>query len=66
MKRVQIQATFPEFKGVNERRGIGVASTTRAGIARAFEDVLKQVKGKRYSVINASLSISETKNNEEE
>ena len=65
MKRIQIQATFPEIKGVNTRSGVGVASTTRAGIARAFEDVLKQVKGKRISVINASLSISETKNGQE-
>lgn len=61
MKRVNISAEFPDLKGNIYRSGVATASTTRAAIARAFESVLGQVKGKHISTIKSTISISEVK-----
>lgn len=62
MKRVTVEAMFPELKGgAIYRTGRGRASTAKVAIGRAFGDVLKQNKGKRYHTITATVTIFEEK-----
>jgi len=51
---------FPELKGgAIYRTGRGRASTAKAAISRAFGDVIKQNRGKRYHSIKAAITIIE-------
>jgi anthranilate/para-aminobenzoate synthase component II len=60
MKLVTVEAMFPELKGgAIYRTGRGRASTAKAAISRAFEDVIKQNRGKRYHSIKATITIIE-------
>lgn len=62
MKVVTVEAMFPELKGGNiYKTGHGRASTAKAGISRAFGDVLKQLKGKRFHTIQATVTVIEAK-----
>ena len=57
-KRVFIEAQFPELKGgfiYKEARGTG--SSPKVAISRAFAALLKQVRGKRFTSIKATLTI---------
>ena len=60
MKNVLIEATFPELKGgFIYKNGRGSGSNPKAAISRAIGDLLKQVKGKRVSIIKATITIVE-------
>jgi hypothetical protein len=60
MKRAVVECTFPELKGgFIYKTGRGTGSGSKAAISRAIGDALKQVKGKRVSVIKASIVLSE-------
>jgi anthranilate/para-aminobenzoate synthase component II len=57
---VTVEAMFPELKGgAIYRTGRGRASTVKAAISRAFGDVLKQNRGKRYHSVKATITIIE-------
>jgi len=60
MKTARVYATFPELKGNCYATGTGIATTARAAISRAFEDIFSQtnVRGKRFSNIEAKITIS--------
>lgn len=59
VRRVFIQATFPELKGGQMyQHAHGEASGTKPAIARAFRELLKTIPKKRISVIKATISIS--------
>ena len=61
MKLATVEATFPELKGGSiYRTGHGKASTAKAAISRAFGDVLKQNRGKRFHSIKATITVIET------
>ena len=57
MKRVIVEAFFPEVKGNPYRTGRGEATNVKAAISRAFGEALKQVRGKRITTIKAMLTI---------
>jgi hypothetical protein len=57
---------FPELKGNCYRTGRGRASNPKAAISRAIGDVLKQVRGKRWQTIKATISVVEITPNLEE
>ena len=60
MKLATVEAMFPELKGAHiYRTGRGRASTVKAAISRAFGDVIKQNRGKRYHSIKATVTIIE-------
>lgn len=60
MKQVTIDGMFPELHGGSIYKiGHGSASSTKPAISRAIADLLKQVKGKRISIIKATISIAE-------
>ncbi len=66
MKLVTVEAMFPELKGgAIYRTGHGRASTAKAAISRAFGDVIKQNRGKRYHSIKATITIIEEANHGE-
>ena len=65
MKLVVVDCMFPELRGpAIYRTGRGRASTAKAAISRAFGDVLKQNRGKRYHSIKATITIIEEANHE--
>lgn len=60
MKLATVYATFPELRGgFCHRTGRGRASSSRIAIARAFADLLVQVKGRRVHEIKCSIAIIE-------
>ena len=60
MKRAFVEATFPELpSGKMYHSGRGTGGSAKVAIARAFANVLKQVKGRRITVIKATISLSE-------
>lgn len=60
MKAVTVEGTFPELKGgFIYKTGRGRGSSTKVAIARAFGDLLKQVKKKQIHSIHATLTIIE-------
>lgn len=60
MKLVTVETFQPELKGkFIYTTGRGRASTVKASISRAFGDVLKQLKGKRFHTIKATVTIIE-------
>ena len=60
MKIARVSAQFGELKGNSYADGKGSASTTKAAIARAFSDLLKQpnVRRKHISSIKATITIT--------
>jgi len=53
-----IEAFLPEMKGGKcDQTGRGEGSTARVAIARAMGQVLKGIKGKRVSVIQARITL---------
>jgi hypothetical protein len=57
-KHVTIEAMFPELKGGSIYKvGRGSATGVKPAIARAFGGLLKQVKGKRFQTIKATVTI---------
>ena len=63
MKLAICECTFPELKGGNiYKTGRGQGSTSKAAIARAFADALKQVRKKHVHQIKAAITIVETAN----
>lgn len=60
MKLAIIEATFPELRGgAAHQSARGKGSTPRVAIARAFGNLLKGVKGKRFSTVQARVTLSE-------
>lgn len=54
-----IEATLPELKGGQMYQyGKGEGANTKAAISRAMGAMLKKIKGKRISVIQARISLS--------
>jgi hypothetical protein len=57
LKSVTIEAVFPELRGrFAMPDGRGQASNLRAAGANAMRDLLKQVKGKKFTHATATLS----------
>jgi hypothetical protein len=59
MKLATLECMFPELKGNCYRTGRGRASNPKAAISRAIGDVLKQVRGKRWQTIKATITVVE-------
>jgi hypothetical protein len=60
MKNVLVESFLPELRGPNiYKNGRGSGSTAKVAIGRAFGDLLRQIKGKRVSVIKATVTIVE-------
>lgn len=62
MKRVTVEAMFPELKGAGiYATGRGTGSNAKAAISRAFGDLFKQkqVRGRKIHVVKATISIME-------
>ncbi len=54
-----IEATLPELKGGKMyQSGRGEGANAKAAISRAMGDMLKKVKGKRVSVIQARITLT--------
>ena len=66
MKLATVEAFMPELRGNCYRTGRGRASNPKAAISRAIGDVLKQVRGKRWQTIKATISVVEITPNPEE
>jgi hypothetical protein len=66
MKLATVEAFMPELRGNCYRTGRGRASNPKAAISRAIGDVLKQVRGKRWQTIKATISVVEITPNLEE
>jgi len=57
-----VEAMFPELRGSSiYKTGRGRATNNKAAIARAFADVLNQVKKKRIHQIKATITITESR-----
>jgi hypothetical protein len=59
MKLAIAECMFPDLKGNCYRTGRGRASNPKAAISRAIGDVLKQVRGKRWQTIKATITVVE-------
>ena len=60
MKIAYIEAMFPELKGKYiYRTGRGEGSNPKAAISRAMGDLFKLVKGKRWSTIKCTITLTE-------
>ena len=58
VKVVSIEATFPDLRGkLATPTGRGEASTVKAAAANAMRDLLSQVKGKKFTLFTATVSI---------
>jgi hypothetical protein len=54
-----IEATLPELKGgMMYQSGRGEGAHAKAAISRAMGDMLKKIKGKRVSVIQARITLT--------
>jgi hypothetical protein len=62
MKRAIVSAMFPELRGGSiYKTGRGKAGSTKPAISRAFGDLLRQVRGKRVSIIKCTVTIIDAK-----
>ena len=60
MKIAYLDAMFPELRGKYiYRTGRGEGSNPKAAISRAMGDLFKGVKGKRWSTIKCTITITE-------
>jgi hypothetical protein len=66
MKLATVEAFMPELRGNCYRTGRGRASNPKAAISRAIGDVLKQVRGKRWQTIKATITVVECVTSEPE
>ncbi len=58
IKVVTIEATFPDLRGkLATPTGRGEAATVKAAAAAAMRDLLSQVKGKKFTLFTATVSI---------
>jgi hypothetical protein len=57
VKRVAVEAFFPELKGNAYRTAQGTGSSPKVAISRAFSALLKQTRKKRITTIKATISI---------
>jgi hypothetical protein len=54
-----VEATLPELKGGQSRQsGRGEGANAKAAISRAFGDLLKKVKGRRVSILQARVTLT--------
>jgi hypothetical protein len=59
MKIAFIEATLPELKGGRMyQSGIGEGANAKAAISRAMGEILKKIKGKRISIIQARIILA--------
>lgn len=59
-KNVFVDAHFPELRGpAMYKTGRGTGSNPKVAIGRAMAALLKQVSGKRFSCIKATITITE-------
>jgi hypothetical protein len=59
MKGAFIEATLPELKGGKMyQSGRGEGANAKAAISRAMGDMLKKIKGKRISIIQARITLT--------
>ena len=59
MKSAFIDATLPELKGGKMyQSGRGEGANAKAAISRAMGDMLKKIKGKRISIIQARITLT--------
>jgi hypothetical protein len=62
MKLAIAECMFPELKGPSiYKTGRGEATTPKAAISRAIGHALKQVKGRRWTTVRATISVVEVK-----
>jgi len=60
MKLVTVEAMFPELKGgAIYKTGRGQGSNAKAATSRAFGDLFKQVRGKRFHSVKCTITIIE-------
>ena len=59
MKLAIAECFFPDLEGNCYRTGRGEGSNPKAAISRAIGHALKQVKGKRWSTVRATISVVE-------
>jgi hypothetical protein len=60
MKLVTIEAMFPELKGGNIYKvARGEGSNAKAATSRAFGNLFKQVKGKRFTTVKCTVYVVE-------
>ena len=65
MKIAYVEAMFPELRGkFIYRTGRGEGSNPKAAISRAMGDLFKGVKGKRFSTIKCTITLTEKAENE--
>ena len=65
MKIAFVEAFFPELRGkFIYRSGRGEGSNPKAAISRAMGDLFKGVKGKRFSTIKCTITLTEKAENE--
>ena len=66
LRSVTIEGTFPELKGrFSTPTGRGQATNVRAAGANAMRDLLKQVKGKKFTHATATVSFGTVQVSEE-
>jgi hypothetical protein len=59
MKIAFIEATLPELKGGKMyQTGRGEGANAKAAISRAMGDIIKKIKGKRISIIQARITLT--------
>ena len=59
MKIAFIEATLPELKGGKMyQTGRGEGANAKAAISRAMGDIIKKIKGKRISIIQARIALT--------
>ena len=66
MKLATLECMFPELKGNCYRTGRGEGSNPKAAISRAIGHALKQVRGKRWQTIKATITCVECVTSEPE
>lgn len=66
MKNAFVDALFVELKGPSAFKAArGKGSTAKVAISRAFGNLLKQTRGKRFQTIKATITITESQPQED-